>query len=293
MESVKQWLEISSGFIDTGKYAEAINYCNKAIEADPNNSEAYEYRSMAKYMLLNIDEAMADINTAISLDKNNHKALCNRANLFAIRKELDAAKRDLQDASAIVPENHYYLVNLADVYIQTKEFEKAIALADKVINQDALDFYALYYKALAHSSLHEHQKAIDCYLHMRDHFPDNADIYNGLGFSQIYTGELDKAKKNFNKAIKLSEYYSYPWDNLGYVFYLEKNYEDALSLINKSIHLDPSNSWAYKNRALVYIATNDKAKAFTDLQHALELDYTKDYDEEVNEILAAYFKNYP
>jgi tetratricopeptide (TPR) repeat protein len=289
MDSVEKLLEIGSGFLDTGKHNEAISYFNKAIEINPENSEAYEFRGMAKYMLLEVDDAMQDVTTAISLDNNNHKALSSRANLFAIKQEFDKAIADLENASAVVPENLYYLINLAQLYLVKKNFERALSLTNIVLNQMPTDYDALFFKAIAHCDLKQYQQAIECYLLMQNHYSPNADISNGLGFCQIYTGELTEAKKNFNAAIKYAEGFAYPWNNLGYVYYLEKDYQEALKLINNSIRLDASNSWAFKNRALVYLATNDKERAYVDLLHARELGYTKDYDNEVEEILNNHF----
>jgi regulator of sirC expression with transglutaminase-like and TPR domain len=59
-----------------------------------------------------------------------------------------------------------------------------------------------------------------------------------------------------------------------------------MKCINQSIELDPSNTWAYKNRALVYIELGQNDKALNDLHRAKELGYEEDYDNEVNELIA-------
>jgi lipoprotein NlpI len=48
----------------------------------------------------------------------------------------------------------------------------------------------------------------------------------------------------------------------------------------------PTNSYAFKNRALVYFSTDKKELACLDLQKALELGFQEDYGDEVAKLLA-------
>lgn len=282
---MENFSHIATGFISTARYKETVQYANELLKTYPQFSEAYEYRGIANYMLLNIDEAFADLAKAIELDGQNHKAYSNRGNIYADKQDYDKAIEDYQSALAVVPENIYYKVNLSRLYLLKKDYQRSVALADDVLNQDPLNYYALSYKAAAHCDLKKYNDAAYFYQLLVENYADNSDVYNGLGFCQIYTNELEKAKKNFLRSIKLDPDYAYPYDNLGYVCYLEKDYTEAMRLIEESIQLDLSNSWAYKNRALVYIALGKKAEAKADLLHALELGYTKHYDDDVNNIL--------
>jgi tetratricopeptide (TPR) repeat protein len=72
---------------------------------------------------------------------------------------------------------------------------------------------------------------------------------------------------------------------LGYTYYLEGDYVTAMRYINQSIELDPTNSWAFKNRSLVHIANSAYDKAHEDLKRALALGYREDYDDEVDNLL--------
>ena len=57
--------------------------------------------------------------------------------------------------------------------------------------------------------------------------------------------------------------------------------------INKSIELYPTNSYAYKVRALIHIANKKDEKACEDLDIAIELGYTQQYGEEVQQLINA------
>lgn len=61
----------------------------------------------------------------------------------------------------------------------------------------------------------------------------------------------------------------------------------ALEDINNSISILPANSYAFKNRGLVYLAMKRKEEACTDFMKALSLGFEKYYGEEVNKLIKA------
>ena len=286
---MKSFSEIAEGYIQAGFYNEAIKFSNKEIESNPLSPIAFEYRGIANYMLFRIEEAINDLTTAISLDNNNHKALSNRANIYRDRQEYEKALTDYEKALTIAPVNLYYQANMAHLFLLLKNYEKCFYYANSVLNYDVKNYDALFYKACAYSDLKMYTDSIKNFRLILSSHDGNGLIYNGLAFAQTHTGELEDAITNFHKAIEIDPEFAYPWDNLGYVYYLKKQYEKALKLINRSIELDPSNSWAYKNRAIVNLALNKKELAHTDLIYALELGYADIYDDEVNVILSKEF----
>ena len=74
------------------------------------------------------------------------------------------------------------------------------------------------------------------------------------------------------------------YNNRGYARYKTGDHEGALSDINTSISQKPDNPYAYRNRALVYIATKNNEAACKDIAKALELGFTEAYGNEVEEL---------
>lgn len=58
----------------------------------------------------------------------------------------------------------------------------------------------------------------------------------------------------------------------------------ALADVNKSIKLYPANSYAFRNRALIYIEMNKIKKACEDLQAAIDKGFVQSYGQEVIEL---------
>jgi hypothetical protein len=58
--------------------------------------------------------------------------------------------------------------------------------------------------------------------------------------------------------------------------------------VNHSLELYPSNSFAYKNRALIFIALKQYNFACDDLKKAISLGFTEMYGGEVQKLLEKY-----
>ncbi|NML39719.1 tetratricopeptide repeat protein [Chitinophaga sp. G-6-1-13] len=72
---------------------------------------------------------------------------------------------------------------------------------------------------------------------------------------------------------------------MGHAKYQLKDLKNALKDIQRSVALDPKNSYAYRNRALVYLAMKQPDKACEDLHRAINLGYTTMYGDDVQQLL--------
>lgn len=131
-QAVALWNE--SNFTDSQKAADLLQ---KAIQEDPNFSEAYNnrgnaYRSMKQYAL-----AMQDYNKAISLNPNLEKAYNNRGNVYFDQRNFQMAIRDYNKAISLKPSYGLAYLNRGLAYHELKkddlacrDFQKACELGD-------------------------------------------------------------------------------------------------------------------------------------------------------------------
>lgn len=90
-QKTKEFIKMSSFFekgmdaFNKGKYADAVNYYNKTLELFPNYFDAYFHRSRAYLYDMKFDEALADCNKSIEIEPLNKDAYSLRA-FVRIRK---------------------------------------------------------------------------------------------------------------------------------------------------------------------------------------------------------------
>jgi len=91
-------VQVSFLYNETENYTLAIEYFNKAIQAEPTEGTSYNNRGFAKYKLGLFDEALKDINQSLVLYPTNAYAYKNRALVFFELKEEKKACGDLNTA---------------------------------------------------------------------------------------------------------------------------------------------------------------------------------------------------
>jgi tetratricopeptide (TPR) repeat protein len=101
---------------------------------------------------------------------------------------------------------------------------------------------------------------------------DSAIIWNKIGIAYHQMLQLDTAKRNYEKAIKLNPEYSEAVNNLGTVYYAHKNYRKAISHYKKALKLSPNSASVYSNLGTAYFARKKYKEAAQAYQTALSLD---------------------
>ncbi len=94
--------------------------------------------------------------------------------------------------------------------------------------------------------------------------PNSAFVCVNSGFGYLYRGELDAARHNFERALRIN-----PLDprnyfliqGLGIVLFFERKFSEALSLFDRSIELAPSArvTWRYKAATLAHLGRSEDA----------------------------------
>ncbi|MFC2024283.1 tetratricopeptide repeat protein [Chloroflexota bacterium] len=117
-----------------GRYDEAIEECNKAIEFDPNLADAYVNRATAYGYKRQYDLAIDDCNKAIELDPNLAEAYVIRGWAYNEKGQYDLAMPDHNKAIELDPNLADAYLHRAWVYKQLGKKTEAIADFEKLIN---------------------------------------------------------------------------------------------------------------------------------------------------------------
>lgn len=99
-----------------------------------------------------------------------------------------------------------------------------------------------------------------------------AVLYNKMGMSELQMLRYDRAKKNFEKAIKLDPKYGQALNNLGVVYYMRKSYGRAVKYYTRAIQVLPEWASFHSNLGTAYFARKQYEKATAAYLRALELD---------------------
>jgi len=289
MISEIELMNIATGFLDTNKYKEAIEFFTKVIDINPANSQAFELRGVAWYNLNDPERALQDSDLAIQVDNENHPAWYNKGLLLMHKELYTDAEFCFKEADKLYPDSLSYITGIIQTTFRQKKYEASIHYCNQILKEYPADKIALKYRALNYAAQLKYMPAIKDYLKLIEVGKPTAGKYNNLGFWYSKVGDLKKAHNNLSVSLQLNPTHPYALDNMGYVKHLMGDHTKALELINQSLEIDPSNSYGYKNRALVYLKLGKREEALKDLQMARTLFYTKMYDTEVDDLLQKEF----
>lgn len=114
-----------------------------------------------------------------------------------------------------------------------------------------------------------YRDAIDMY---RDGPSDSAVLANKIGIAFHQLSQLDLARKNYERAIKLNPRYSEAINNLGTIYYSQKSYRRSINLYKRALKVSSPAASIYANLGASYFARKDYKQATVYYQKALELD---------------------
>ncbi len=101
---------------------------------------------------------------------------------------------------------------------------------------------------------------------------NSAVLLNKIGIAWHQLGDLNAAKKSYERSIRADHKFADAVNNLGTIYYARRNYRGAISRYRKAIRLDPDVASFWSNLGTGYYSRGkfvDMTKAY---EHALELD---------------------
>ena len=102
--SSDKYVEQGRVYLKEGKFREAVQVLNQAIEADDANSEAFNSRGVAYFELKEYANAALDYDQAIKLKPDFYRPYYNRGLLKVAQNDLTGALKDYSDAIRLTPD---------------------------------------------------------------------------------------------------------------------------------------------------------------------------------------------
>ena len=246
---------------DLYNHREGLKVVKQAIKVNPANSEPYN-RMATYYSSLGIlDSSIIYYDKAIQHatdDTTRIVYLTNRGAVKLTYRDVDGAIKDFEEAMKFNPSDIAVLNNIASAYDDFGMKEKAISIFKDILVIDSTFFGS----------------------------------YMNLGF--IYSSMNDSlhlALDYFNKAALINPGEPLTYNNRGYAFYKLGMYKEAVADINYSLQLYPTNAYAYRNLALVYLATKKNKEACSALEYSSFYGFKMLYGDEVEELIAKNCRN--
>ena len=114
-----------------------------------------------------------------------------------------------------------------------------------------------------------YREAIDTY---RANAQNSAVMWDKIGIAYHQLGDLNAARKAYERAVKLDKKYADAINNVGTVFYAEKKYRSAISRYNQALRYAPDSASIYSNLGTAWYARGKIDLMVQAYTKALQLD---------------------
>jgi tetratricopeptide (TPR) repeat protein len=134
---------------------------------------------------------------------------------------------------------------------------------------DTNDAKAVYDRAELYMVRKYYPEAVGLYIRLIELDPKNALYHNKLGIAYHTMGDLGRAKRAYQAAVKLNPAYPEATNNLAAVEYARNNYRGAILTYLKALELSPGDAVVYSNLGTAYFAYKKYEYAQSAYRYAL------------------------
>lgn len=280
---------------DTMPTEDVLAFLYKNVQNAPMNADSYYEFAYELHKANKIDDAIVYYLETIKLDKSKIDAYVNLSQAYRQKKNYADAYGVIQKAKAIDSNNALvnkqyeicakeYAANaysIASNAFQSGNYQEAIAEYKK-INPPTADSYMGI--AAAYQSLKDNAQAINYYKKAMELAPKNdelpfyiASIYansNDFVNAKQYL-EIALSKNPLNRQAKELQKYITDKETEGLLtqavgLYDSQKYNEAITMFDKILQVNPANATVYYYRAMAYDALSDFNKAISDYKSVLK-----------------------
>jgi tetratricopeptide (TPR) repeat protein len=244
------------------------------------------------------DEALAACDRAIASGKFQGVLLAqlhnNRGVEYKAKGELDSAIADFSEAMKLNPKNLLAYTNRGDGMVAKGDYDAAIADYDAAIAADPNFLRAYSGRGDAYKNKKDFDRAIEDYRKALSLKPTEekrkliervlASVYVERGLSQ-----KDPAAElaDYDEALKLNPANTSALNNRAVLYSAKGEYDRAIQDLDQAIKLKPDYSLAFRNRGDAYRGKGDTERAVADYKQALASNPSEKLKQEVQAALDA------
>ena len=197
-------------FLQTGRASNAVERIRKALDLQPNDSNARYNLALALIETESLDEAKAELDHLRKIDPENTEVLNALGNLERLLGNFQTALTLLRDASKQAPAHPGIFLNLGLSLISVGSLNEAVACLERSVDLEP-----------------------------------TAGALNQLGAAQNLAGNPDRALSAFRRALQLDPNHREAWINIGITLEQTGDGQAAQGVFREAVRRNPNFGSAY------------------------------------------------
>lgn len=222
-----------------GKRDEAVPLFEEALKTDPKNAFTNSHLALTYMQLHQPEKAVPLFQVAVAATPESLENTEGYLNALIQLGKMDEATRVMAQANTRFPGNamlSYLSARVADYLGNTKEAEEAYKRA---IAADATIIDAYLYLSRLFMKYRRYNEAGPILEQGLTQAPDNAAMRVGMGELALHERDIDRADKEFTKAIELNAYDADAYLGASRVSQERGQFDQAAKQVEKALELNP------------------------------------------------------
>jgi superkiller protein 3 len=241
---------------DQGKYDEAIQAFNKALEIDPKNADAWTGKGQALIKQEKYNDAIQAFDRSLEIDPKNARTWILEGTAFLFYQgKYDKAVQAFDKALEIDPKNSIAWHFKGRTLFNQEKYSDAIQAFDKALETDPNNVTAWHFKGETLIHQEKYDEAVQAFNKALEIDPKNADAWTGKGQALIKQGKHNEALLALKTAVEIDPQNTNDivWCLIGESLYECGNYDEAHQALEKALNADPNDmhAWLLKSRVLI------------------------------------------
>ncbi len=254
-----------------GRIEEAMEHCHKAIQINPNYSEALVNLGLALAAQGRVDEAIENYRQAIQIKPNSSEALNNLGVALAAKGRLDEAIKNFRQAIQIKPSYFKALNNLGLALAAKGRLDEAIKNYRQAIQINPTNYAVEYNLGIALAAKGRLDEAIECFRQVTQIKPNLSEAQFNLGLALAAKGRVDEAIKSYRKAIQIKPDFSEALDNLGNALAAKGRFDEAIENHRQAIQVNSNRPETFFHLGMTLDQLGRSREAMAQYREALKL----------------------
>ena len=244
-------------------------------QLEPALPESYILKGQIYMALDENKKALSELTAALKIDSKNDFAYVRLATVQYNVKDADAALSSIEKALAINSQSKWAWlwkgIILNDLKGDSKGNQECV---DKAIAIDPRFDLAYYNKAWTFlkarpRNFEKAKENFEIALKIR---PDYKEAFYGLAMVYGYQDKYEIARLYLEKALEIDDKFLTAHKWLGIVFDEMSDFEQAIASYSRALELNPSDGKLFMRRARTFLKMGELNKSLSDLQFSLEVD---------------------
>jgi len=284
-------------------YAVAAKDFDKAIEFNPQFTDAYIANGEANLSMRKITEAQGNFNKAYELDPKSNEVISQLTTLSfnnrQFQKAIDFAQKcsGCENASRVLGMSYYNLEDygkaekylkeaiakndkdaeaaytLGRTYLELEDEKSAISQFQKAIELEPARSQWMYELGLIYYDQNDFKNSLKYFgLAAANGYNKTNDFYENYGFAQLYAGDSENGIKTLNILMERKPNNRELLNNIAHAMYDTQKYNEALDYFTKILNLNPQDATTLYMAGLTFQKLGQKEKGQKICDHAIAMD---------------------